>query len=307
MDDPEMIVNEAIAKHQAMIKSFSGAPGVLPERLADAFTVRHCALSLVGEPIFYPRINELVRLLHARRISTFLVTNAQFPESLATLEPVTQLYVSIDAATKETLKAIDRPLFADFWERFLACLDALRAKQQRTVFRLTLIKGQNMEEEHLGPYIELIKRGMPEFIEVKGFTYCGKSDTSDLRMENVPWHAEVRAYCERLAELTGGEYEPASEHEHSCLVFLARKKFKVNGHWHTHIDFARFNELVARYYETGGKETFTSLDYSIRTPDWAVYGSKERGFDPADTRWRRTKDGGGVTATAYKPSESGCG
>jgi tRNA wybutosine-synthesizing protein 1 len=24
----------------------------------------------------------------------------------------------VDAATKERLKAIDRPLFADFWERF---------------------------------------------------------------------------------------------------------------------------------------------------------------------------------------------
>jgi tRNA wybutosine-synthesizing protein 1 len=30
-----------------------------------------------------------------------------------------QLYVSVDAATKESLKAIDRPLFGDFWERFI--------------------------------------------------------------------------------------------------------------------------------------------------------------------------------------------
>lgn len=30
-----------------------------------------------------------------------------------------QLYVSVDAATKDSLKAIDRPLFGDFWERFL--------------------------------------------------------------------------------------------------------------------------------------------------------------------------------------------
>lgn len=30
-----------------------------------------------------------------------------------------QLYVSVDAATKESLKAIDRPLFGDFWERFV--------------------------------------------------------------------------------------------------------------------------------------------------------------------------------------------
>lgn len=30
-----------------------------------------------------------------------------------------QLYVSVDAATKDSLKAIDRPLFGDFWERFI--------------------------------------------------------------------------------------------------------------------------------------------------------------------------------------------
>jgi wyosine [tRNA(Phe)-imidazoG37] synthetase (radical SAM superfamily) len=33
------------------------------------------------------------------------------------LPGITQLYVSVDAATPETLKAIDRPLFGDFWVR----------------------------------------------------------------------------------------------------------------------------------------------------------------------------------------------
>lgn len=32
-----------------------------------------------------------------------------------------QLYVSVDAATKDSMKAIDRPLFGDFWERFVVC------------------------------------------------------------------------------------------------------------------------------------------------------------------------------------------
>jgi hypothetical protein len=30
----------------------------------------------------YPEINRLIRLLHARRISSFLVTNAQFPDRI---------------------------------------------------------------------------------------------------------------------------------------------------------------------------------------------------------------------------------
>lgn len=42
--------------------------------------------------------------------------------------PVTQLYVSVDASTKDSLKKIDRPLFKDFWPRFLDSLRALGEK-----------------------------------------------------------------------------------------------------------------------------------------------------------------------------------
>jgi len=41
---------------------------------------------------------------------------------------VTQLYVSVDAATQESLKQIDRPLFKDFWTRFIDSLKALSTK-----------------------------------------------------------------------------------------------------------------------------------------------------------------------------------
>jgi tRNA wybutosine-synthesizing protein 1 len=71
----------------------------------------HCALSLVGEPIMYPEINRFMRMLHEKKISSFMVTNAQFPEAIRQLEPCTQLYVSVDASTKDSLKKIDRPLF----------------------------------------------------------------------------------------------------------------------------------------------------------------------------------------------------
>lgn len=278
----------------------------LTRRWQEAFIVRHCALSLVGEPIMYPHINKLIRLLHGRKISSFLVTNAQFPECISALEPVTQLYVSIDAATKDTLRAIDRPLFSDFWERFLASLDALRTKGQRTVFRMTLIQGQNMNTEHLASYVDLINRGQPALIEIKGVTWCGESKGSNLSMANVPWHAEVKAYCEALCEKTGGAYELACEHAHSCCVLLAQKKFKIGGVWHTHIDYDRFHALAQRYYDSNGKETFTSMDYLAPTPAWATYNAAEGGFDPIEMRWRRKQDGG-VAEIEYKASESGCG
>ncbi|XP_059980623.1 S-adenosyl-L-methionine-dependent tRNA 4-demethylwyosine synthase TYW1 isoform X4 [Lagenorhynchus albirostris] len=130
MDQPEMILKEAIENHQNVMKQFRGVPGVREERFEEGMTVKHCALSLVGEPIMYPEINRFLKLLHERKISSFLVTNAQFPAEIRNLKPVTQLYVSVDASTKESLKKIDRPLFKDFWQRFLDSLKALAAKPQ---------------------------------------------------------------------------------------------------------------------------------------------------------------------------------
>ena len=301
-----------------------GVPGVVPERLREAMRVRHCALSLVGEPIMYPRINDLLRQLHDRQISSFMVTNAQFPDRIRQLDPVTQLYVSVDASTRDSLKAIDRPLFRDFWERFLGSLREMRLKQQRTVFRMTLVKGQNMggEDENdaeLAGYAELVELGCPDFIEIKAVTFCGKSDASDLTMQNVPWHREVCEYGERLARLlrTRGlaesAYSIATEHEHSCCILLAREdKFLVAGdasgdrQWHTWINYPRFDELVQEYYASGGTKTFCSTDYYAPTPEWALYKSSSRGFDPAESRFRKNR-AGGLVESQYKSSESGCG
>lgn len=41
------------------------------------------------------------------------------------------------------------------------------------MYRLTLVKGWNAEE--MDNYAKLVKIGKPDFIEVKGVTYCGTS------------------------------------------------------------------------------------------------------------------------------------
>ncbi|XP_032286601.1 S-adenosyl-L-methionine-dependent tRNA 4-demethylwyosine synthase TYW1 isoform X2 [Phoca vitulina] len=228
MDQPEMILKEAIENHQNMIKQFKGVPGVKEERFEEGMMVKHCALSLVGEPIMYPEINRFLKLLHECKISSFLVTNAQFPVEIRNLKPVTQLYVSVDASTKDSLKKIDRPLFKDFWQRFLDSLKALAAKQQRTVYRLTLVKAWNVDE--LQAYAELVSLGNPDFIEVK---------------------------------------------------------FKIDSEWWTWIDYNRFQELMQEYEDSGGSATFSAKDYVVKTPHWALFGARERGFDPKDTRYQR--------------------
>lgn len=284
VDTPEYILENALTNHYSMIKQLRGVPGVIAERFADAFKVRHCALSLVGEPILYPYINKFVELLHEHDITSFLVCNAQHPEPLKNIGKVTQLYVSIDAPTKNELKKVDRPLYKDFWERMMECLDILREVQshQRTVFRLTLVKGFNMGD--ISSYADLVARGLPCFIEVKGATFSGSSDGNGnpLTMQNIPFYEEcvnfVREFCKEL-QRRGLHYEIAAEHAHSNCILIADTRFKVNGEWYTHIDFDKFFTLLRDETRT---EQFTYLDYMAKTPEWALFGNG--GFAPGNVR-----------------------
>ncbi|KAI1422409.1 wyosine base formation [Xylaria sp. FL1777] len=286
IDPPEVIFDGVKAGHYQKIKTMRGVPGVRAERFAEAMRIRHCALSLVGEPIFYPHINEFLGMLHTERISSFLVCNAQHPDQLAALKAVTQLYVSIDASNKESLRKIDRPLHRDFWERFQRCLDILREKRfkHRTVFRLTLVKGFNVDDEVEG-YADLVQRGLPCFVEIKGVTYCGTSTSAGagLTMANVPFYAEVTEFVTALdAKLRerGLDYGIAAEHAHSCCVLIASGRFRVGGKWHTRIDYQRFFELLE---ERGADGDWKPEDYmGPETPEWATWGNG--GFDPRDER-----------------------
>ncbi|KAG6046761.1 hypothetical protein E4U39_001038 [Claviceps sp. Clav50 group G5] len=286
VDPPEMIFEGVKEGHYKKIKMLRGVPGVRADRYAEALRIRHCALSLVGEPIFYPHINEFLAMLHAERISSFLVCNAQHPDQLAALKAVTQLYVSIDASNKDSLRKIDRPLHRDFWERFQRCLDILREKRfrHRTVFRLTLVKGFNVEDEAEG-YAQLVERGLPCFVEVKGVTYCGTSTSSNagLSMSNVPFYWEVCDFVkalEKRLKAKGLKYGIAAEHAHSCCILLASERFLVDGKWHTHIDYTRFFELLE---ERGPDGDWMPEDYMGEpTPEWALWGNG--GFDPRDDR-----------------------
>jgi tRNA wybutosine-synthesizing protein 1 len=198
-------------------------------------------------------------------------------------------------------------------------LTALRDKNQRTVYRLTLVAGWNASDA--AEYAKLIDLGKPDLIEIKGMTYCGAtSGASNLTMKNVPYHEDVKKFGEALCtarldlvsgrdaastststptELattdepepkTGGtprsaEYGLACEHAHSCCILLARKDpYLVDGKWHTWIDYEKFQELVA------SGEPFTSDQYMLPTPRWSVWGAEEGGFDPGETRVRKVRN-----------------
>ncbi|KAL7469951.1 hypothetical protein ACHAXS_010189 [Conticribra weissflogii] len=162
--------------------------------------------------------------------------NGQHPQAIRDLMPITQLYVSVDAPTPESLEASS-----------LACL---KHKGQRTVVRLTVAKGWNSDV--IGGYARLIAIGHCSLVEVKGVTFCGKSDASNL-------NRELDALREEGGENPLPEYDLACKHKHSCSVLLSRDP------------------------DDPTKRNFKSL------PSWAVFGAEEEGFDPTDNRHRKKK------------------
>jgi tRNA wybutosine-synthesizing protein 1 len=236
LDEPSFIIDESIKEHQKLLIGFRGSEKANKKILEESKEVAHVALSLIGEPIAYPKFNELVKQFHERKISTFVVTNGQYPKEIKNLNTVTQLYLSMDAPSPEIAKIIGVPLFKDHWNRFNKSLDYCAKKKFRTTARITIVKGIN----DLDPegYAKLIKKGDFDFIEIKDYVHVGAS-RERLSKENMALMPGVRKFSREILEFLP-KYEKVSEHKASKVVLLAKKKF--NGK--TQIDFEKFFKLV---------------------------------------------------------------
>ncbi len=280
VDDPQMIFEKSMEAHHKLLIGFGGSAKANKAAYQKSKEVRHVALSLTGEPITYPRMNELIDRFHKEHVSTFLVSNSQYPDQVKNLKPITQLYLSVDAPTKELLKEVDVPLFSDYWERMNLCLEYLSQKKQRTCVRLTMVKGVNdiLPEK----YAELINKGSSDFIEVKAYMFVGPS-RQRLSKENMPLHEEVVVFCKTLLPYLP-DYEIVSEHIPSRVVLFAKKKFKHEDGWYTWIDFEKFHELA------NSGQDFATDDYSKKTPQVGLSGKGSIDYMPAHVKERYFKE-----------------
>ena len=200
--EPAELLEGILRGQQRFISGYGGSSTTDPVRLVEAREPKHMAISLMGEPTLYPYLKEFIDLVSRRGMTSFLVSNATRPEVLAELRP-TQLYLSLNAPDEERYRRICNPT-KDLWPRILESLELLKEHRCRSVIRMTLVRGQNMEG--LDDYARLIGDAEPDFVELKAYMHLGRSRTR-LERTAMPQHSEILALADSLAGLLGYHLE----------------------------------------------------------------------------------------------------
>ena len=215
-DEPRLIVEEALRAQKEMVSGYLGIPEASREKWKQANEPTQAAISLSGEPTLYSRLPELIEEFRKRGMTTFVVSNGSQPDMIERINP-SQLYISLIAGGEESFKRLGAPFLPDAWERLGKSLEAMARKKGRTVNRLTLVKGYNLEDD----FAPLIEKARPGFIEAKSYMHVGYS-TKRLEKTNQPSFDEVKKFAQELAEKTGYLY--LDENKISKVVLLARSE-----------------------------------------------------------------------------------
>lgn len=216
-DDPGEIIDECIKAQRKLLVGYFGNPNANSQKIAEAQDPTNAAISLAGEPLLYPSINQLLEEYKKRNFTTFLVSNGLSPDKLGSLDPEpTQLYLSLDAPNIETYKKLCDPQIKDGWEKLNQSLDLLSSFNCRTVIRMTSVAGYNMT--HPEEYARIIESSDPDFVEIKAYMYVGSS-RDRLKFENMPRSNDLKSFAQEIASLCGRKI--VDESLESRVVLLA--------------------------------------------------------------------------------------
>lgn len=215
-DDPKTIIDEAIEAQNNLLCGFFGNDKANKEKLEESKTPTNAAISLAGEPMLYPEIDELIAEFNRRNFTTFVVSNGQCVDKLKNLENEPyQLYLSLDAPTKKIYDEVCQPQISEGWDNLNQSLDTLASFNSRTCIRTTCVKGRNMINPE--KYGELIKKSNPDFVEIKAYM-CVGSSRYRLTPDNMPTFDEVKSFAQKIGENCGKKI--VNESEVSRVVLL---------------------------------------------------------------------------------------
>lgn len=215
-DDPKTIIDEAVKAQNNLLCGFFGNDKANKEKLEESKTPTNAAISLAGEPMLYPEIDELIAEFNRRNFTTFVVSNGQCVDKLKNLENEPyQLYLSLDAPTKKIYNDVCQPQISEGWDNLNQSLNTLASFNSRTCIRTTCVKGRNMTNPE--KYAELIKKASPDFVEIKAYM-CVGSSRHRLTPDNMPTFDEVKSFAQKIGENCGKKI--VNESEVSRVVLL---------------------------------------------------------------------------------------
>lgn len=215
-DDPKTIIDEAVKAQNNLLCGFFGNDKANKEKLEESKTPTNAAISLAGEPMLYPEIDELIAEFNRRNFTTFVVSNGQCVDKLKNLENEPyQLYLSLDAPTKKIYNDVCQPQISEGWDNLNQSLDTIASFNSRTCIRTTCVKGRNMTNPE--KYAELIKKASPDFVEIKAYM-CVGSSRHRLTPDNMPTFDEVKSFAQKIGENCGKKI--VNESEVSRVVLL---------------------------------------------------------------------------------------
>lgn len=226
-DDPKFIVDECVKAHVKYLQGFGGLKKKDEQKYSTSLKPRHFAISLAGEPTFYPKIGELIAEIHKQGMTSFLVTNGTNPEALKKLigknEP-TQLYITLPAPDKETYEKVCHPLIKDGWEKIQESLKLMNEFKCRKCVRLTLAKDFNMLNAK--GYASLVKDIDFDFLECKAYMWVGYSRLR-LNIENMPRHEEIKNFAQEIAKESGLKLIDEKTESRVILLMKEDKKDRI--------------------------------------------------------------------------------
>lgn len=232
VDEPESIVNNLLRERKKLIVGYFGNKRAHREKVEESILPQHYAISLSGEPSMYPKLPQLIRYLKglAATKSIFLVTNGQEPNMLYRLAEEdslpTQIYLSTNAPSRRIFHIVNRPKYADAWERWKKSLFFLSQVDTRTVIRITLIRGVNDSLNFIQDFANLIAEGNPHFIELKSYMHIGMS-TLRLEASHMLEMPEIRSYAKALCGVLPN-FSIMDESEISRIVVFQNNKRSVS-------------------------------------------------------------------------------
>lgn len=231
IDDPKKIIQDLILAQRKLLIGFKGNKNINLRKYKEAQEPMQFAISLSGEPTLYPKIGELVSELRKLKKTSFIVTNGLLPEVLLEMSKnnqlPTQLYLSLNTPNQEMFEKWHRSFEKDCYQKFNKTLEIFPKLKTRKVIRMTLVKDLNMNDEYLKQYAALIKKAMPDFIEVKGYMAVGYA-RKRIGYDKMPEFKDISDYAGKLAdELKSSGYKILDCHDHSRVVLLGKNKNKM--------------------------------------------------------------------------------